>query len=78
MVCGTSCFSCFSWGIKEASPESGGLPGVYLLKTLIPAIAILMMLQGVAEAGRHLLFLMGRLPSPHASDDTPDHDEELV
>lgn len=67
-----------SWGIKEASPESGGLPGVYLLKTLIPAIAILMMLQGVAEAGRHLLFLMGRLPSPHASDDTPDHDEELV
>ncbi|WP_158772446.1 TRAP transporter small permease subunit [Cobetia sp. L2A1] len=67
-----------SWRIHESSPESGGLPGVYLLKTLLPAIAVLMLLQGVAEAGRHLLFLCGRLPSPHASEDTPDHDEELV
>lgn len=38
-----------SWRIREGSAESSGLPLVYLLKTTILAIAILLAVQGVAE-----------------------------
>ena len=38
-----------SWKILERSPESSGLPFVYLLKTLILVMAMLLALQGVSE-----------------------------
>ena len=38
-----------SWQIFERSPESSGLPFVYLLKTLILVIAALLFLQGLSE-----------------------------
>jgi len=38
-----------SWAIKEASSDAGGLPIVYLLKSLIPLSASLLALQCVAE-----------------------------
>ena len=38
-----------SWSLMESSPEPGGIPAVFLLKTLIPLMAILLILQGVAE-----------------------------
>jgi TRAP-type mannitol/chloroaromatic compound transport system permease small subunit len=41
-----------SWAILERSQESSGLPLVFLLKTLIPAFAVLMALQGVSQAIR--------------------------
>lgn len=41
-----------SWRMGEGSPEPGGLPGIYLLKTLIPAMAVLLALQGIAEVLR--------------------------
>jgi TRAP-type mannitol/chloroaromatic compound transport system permease small subunit len=41
-----------SWAILERSPETSGLPLVFLLKTLIPAFALLLALQGVAQAAR--------------------------
>ena len=41
-----------SWAVWERSQDVGGLPFVYLLKTLIPAFAALMALQGVAQALR--------------------------
>jgi TRAP-type mannitol/chloroaromatic compound transport system permease small subunit len=41
-----------SWHILERSREASGLPFVYVLKTLIPVFAILMALQGVAQAIR--------------------------
>ncbi len=50
----------FSWSLWERSPEPGGLPFVYALKTLIPALAALVTLQGLAEALRSLLVLTGR------------------
>jgi TRAP-type mannitol/chloroaromatic compound transport system permease small subunit len=43
-----------SWSILETSRETSGLPAVYLLKTLIPAFAVLMALQGMAQAIRAL------------------------
>src|SRR6478672_6744592 len=41
-----------SWVILERSRESSGLPLVFLLKMLIPAFALLLALQGVAQIVR--------------------------
>lgn len=41
-----------SWTILERSQEASGLPLVFVLKTLIPVFAVLMALQGVAQAIR--------------------------
>jgi TRAP-type mannitol/chloroaromatic compound transport system permease small subunit len=46
-----------SWAILEHSRETSGLPFVYLLKTLIPLFALLIGLQGVAQAIRAALVL---------------------
>ncbi|MDN3526192.1 TRAP transporter small permease subunit [Halomonas sabkhae] len=62
-----------SWAILEGSPDSGGIPGVFLLKTLIPAFAGLMILQGLVEAGRNVLILTGRI-DPDA--ESPEQHEE--
>jgi TRAP-type mannitol/chloroaromatic compound transport system permease small subunit len=43
-----------SWSILERSRETSGLPFVYLLKTLIPVFAGLLILQGVSQATRAL------------------------
>jgi len=49
-----------SWAILERSQEVGGLPLVFVLKTLIPLFALLMALQGVAQAIRALAVLRPR------------------
>ena len=41
-----------SWAILERSRESSGLPLVFVLKTLIPLLAVLLALQGIAQAIR--------------------------
>lgn len=41
-----------SWMILEHSQEASGLPLVFVLKTLIPLFALLMALQGTAQAIR--------------------------
>jgi len=41
-----------SWRVAERSREAGGLPMLYLLKTVIPLMAILLALQGLAVALR--------------------------
>lgn len=38
-----------SWAVLETSREAGGLPGVFLLKSVILIMATLMLLQGVAN-----------------------------
>jgi TRAP-type mannitol/chloroaromatic compound transport system permease small subunit len=38
-----------SWAILESSRETGGIPAIFLLKTLIPAMAIMMILQGISQ-----------------------------
>jgi TRAP-type mannitol/chloroaromatic compound transport system permease small subunit len=55
-----------SWGILERSREASGLPFIYLLKTLIPIFALLMGLQGVAQALRAALVLAGSPAEPVA------------
>ena len=48
-----------SWRILEGSSEVGGIPGVFLLKTLIPVLAVLLLLQGLAEIARCIRTLTG-------------------
>ncbi|MHB0774719.1 TRAP transporter small permease subunit [Halomonas sp. WWR20] len=63
-----------SWAIFEGSPDTGGIPGVFLLKTLIPLFAVLMIMQGIAEIIRKALIISGRqVPTPEH-----DHSEERL
>lgn len=47
----------FSWSIKESSVESAGLPAVFLLKSLIPLMSALLLLQAIAELLRAIAVL---------------------
>jgi TRAP-type mannitol/chloroaromatic compound transport system permease small subunit len=45
-------FAARAWAILERSQESSGLPLLFLLKTLIPVFAMMLALQGAAQAIR--------------------------
>jgi TRAP-type mannitol/chloroaromatic compound transport system permease small subunit len=49
-----------SWLFNEASIDAGGIPGVYLLKSLLLINAVLLFIQGIAECAKQL----GLLTSP--------------
>ena len=38
-----------SWRVREGSPEVGGIPGIFLLKSLIPLAAALLLLQSLCD-----------------------------
>jgi TRAP-type mannitol/chloroaromatic compound transport system permease small subunit len=62
-------FVAMSWRVFESSPEADGLKLVYVLKSGIPTFAILMLLQGSAQALRAVLVLIGHPiadAKPHA------------
>jgi TRAP-type mannitol/chloroaromatic compound transport system permease small subunit len=48
-----------SWRVGEASREAGGLPGLFLLKSVMLVMPVLLILQGVALAARSWLALRG-------------------
>ncbi len=47
-----------AWKIKETSLETGGLPFTYLLKTVIPAMAVLLFLQALADSINALIAII--------------------
>jgi TRAP-type mannitol/chloroaromatic compound transport system permease small subunit len=47
-----------AWSIREGSPDPGGIHGVFLLKTLIPLMALNLLLQAIAELLRNALVLV--------------------
>ncbi len=51
-----------SWAIRETSPEPGGIPAVFLLKSLMPLLAVNLFLQGLAETVRSALQLVDEAP----------------
>lgn len=62
-----------SWRLYEKSAEAGGLPGLFLLKTVILVFCVLLALQGISLALRSVLTLArieiapaggGRQPKP--------------
>ena len=56
-----------SWSMLEGSREAGGLDGVFLLKTAIPVMAVLLLLQGCSIVLQNLLLLAGQ-PLPTGPD----------
>jgi len=48
-----------SWSYYEGSREAGGIDAVFLLKSLIPCLAILLSLQGLSEALKAIRTLTG-------------------
>ena len=49
-----------AWLVREPSAQPGGLPGIYLVKSVIPLFGGLMLLQALAVIGRKVLLLAGR------------------
>jgi TRAP-type mannitol/chloroaromatic compound transport system permease small subunit len=60
-----------SWRIGESSNESGGLPALWVQKSLIPTMALLLALQALARAARQAAHLAG------ADAGTPMHGGRL-
>lgn len=49
-----------SWSYYEGSRDAGGIDGVFLLKSLIPLMALLLFLQGLSEAMKAICTLQGK------------------
>lgn len=49
-----------AWAVREGSPQAGGLPGVYLLKSIILIMPVLLILQGASMFLRQLPLLLNR------------------
>jgi TRAP-type mannitol/chloroaromatic compound transport system permease small subunit len=49
-----------SWMLSEGSPNPGGMPGLYVLKTFLLVFVVVVALQGIAMALRSILVLAGR------------------
>ena len=58
-----------SWDKLEESREAGGLPGLFLLKSVILAFCVLLGLQGLSLAGRSWLILAGHPEFQPAEED---------
>ena len=50
-------FTANSWAIREGPLSVGGIPAAFLLKTLIPAFAVLLLIQGTSLALRSIIRL---------------------
>ncbi len=53
-----------SWVILESSSEAGGLPAIFLLKSLIFLLAGTLLLQGLSEIIKNSLFIAGISSTP--------------
>lgn len=62
-----------SWKRLEGSQETGGLPGLFLLKSVILVFCVLMGLQGLSLAARSILVLAG-----HREFETNEEEHEGV
>lgn len=60
----------FSWQIQERSGEAEGLPYIYLLKSLIPAMCALLLIQGLIEIVRNGAIISGHL-APQSEESEP-------
>jgi TRAP-type mannitol/chloroaromatic compound transport system permease small subunit len=49
-----------AWAIRESSPEPGGIPYLYVLKTLLPLMAINLAVAGVVDVLRNARLLVLR------------------
>jgi TRAP-type mannitol/chloroaromatic compound transport system permease small subunit len=59
-----------SWAIKETSSENNGLPFIYLLKSLMLTMPVLLFLQGLAETVKNGLILFSGDSTLLSADDS--------
>ena len=52
-----------AWRVHEGSREAGGLPGVFLLKSLIILMPTLLIVQGLAMLIEQILVISGNQPT---------------
>jgi TRAP-type mannitol/chloroaromatic compound transport system permease small subunit len=64
-----------SWLRLEESREAGGLPGLFLLKSVILAFCLLLGAQGLALAARSFLILRGAWDGPPTGQGRADEQE---
>jgi TRAP-type mannitol/chloroaromatic compound transport system permease small subunit len=48
-----------SWNVSEISPDPGGLPARYILKSMIPLGFVLLIVQGLSEAAKNFMIIVG-------------------
>ncbi len=65
-----------AWEVYEGSVETGGIPAVFLLKTMIWVFVALLGLQGISMAAGSILVLMGVEATPPPAE--APQDQELV
>lgn len=65
----------FSWALNEGSNQPGGIPYMYLLKSLLLAMPITLIIQGFADSLKCLSYLLGWTAPPAllASDNDKEH-----
>ena len=56
-----------AWAVLESSPETSGIPGVYLLKSVILVFSVLVALQGISLAIRSIARLAGVETEPQTA-----------
>ncbi|MBW8191785.1 TRAP transporter small permease subunit [Neiella marina] len=56
----SSSFVANSWRMLETSPEAGGLPGFFILKTYLWLLCSLLLLQGIAELLKCIAVIAGK------------------
>ena len=54
-----------SWQIREGSPDPGGLPIVYLLKTLIPIMGVCLVIEAISQLTGNTRRLLTLLEKSH-------------
>ncbi len=59
VIFSTKGFIMNSWAIREISPDPGGLPARYILKAMIPLGFSLLIVQGLSEAAKNFMIIMG-------------------
>lgn len=57
-----------SWALLEGSREAGGLPGVFLLKSALLLMPLLLLLQGLSQGIRAMLVLIGAIPEKQGDE----------
>jgi TRAP-type mannitol/chloroaromatic compound transport system permease small subunit len=59
VIFSTKGFIMNSWAVREISPDPGGLPARYILKAMIPLGFSLLIVQGLSEAAKNFMIIMG-------------------
>ena len=49
-----------SWHVLEGSREAGGLPGVFILKSLIPLLSFTLIIQAISEVLKAIEIIFGK------------------